>query len=291
MRSERSSPLLRCSARNPFPPFPPYLPFARELHDTVTDVSKSPERIAGMFDAIAGRYDLLNHILSGGIDRGWRTRAIRSLELTGRERILDLCTGTGDLAIAAARAQPSAARVVGVDFSGAMLRVGDHKLRGARLDNRIAMVQGDATRIPLGDASVDAVTIGFGIRNVERMDEACAELHRVLKPGGRLAILEFAVPTTPVISTLYGWYLNRVLPLVGRALSRNNAAYDYLPASIGTFATPDEFVKILRQAGFSAISPIRLTFGSVILYTARRSEERGLHDLFTSRNPKARAPG
>ena len=223
-----------------------------------------------MFDAIAGRYDLLNHVLSAGIDRHWRTRAIRSLQLTGRERVLDLCTGTGDLAIAAARAHPPAARVVGVDFARAMLRVGEDKLRRARLHDRVAMVQGDATRIPLGDASVDAVTIAFGIRNVERMDTACADMHRVLKPGGRLAILEFAVPTTPVISTLYVWYLNRVLPRIGRALSRHNAAYDYLPASIGAFASPDEFVNILRQAGFSAMAPVRLTFGSVILYTATK---------------------
>ena len=222
-----------------------------------------------MFDAIAGRYDRLNHVLSAGIDRRWRTRAIRSLRLTGRERILDLCTGTGDLAIAAARAQPSA-RVVGVDFSGEMLRVGDRKLRNERLDDRIAMVRGDATRIPLRDASVDAATIGFGIRNVQDMDAACAELHRVLKPGGRLAILEFAVPTMPVFGAVYAWYVNRVLPRVGRALSRNDSAYAYLPASISAFATPEEFVKILRRAGFSAISPIRLMLGSVILYTASR---------------------
>jgi demethylmenaquinone methyltransferase/2-methoxy-6-polyprenyl-1,4-benzoquinol methylase len=236
----------------------------------MTDVSKSPQRIAGMFDAIAGRYDLLNHLLSAGIDRRWRTRAVRSLQLTGRERVLDLCTGTGDLAIAAARARPAAARVLGVDFSGAMLRVGADKLRSAGLDTRVAMVQGDAARIPAGDASVDAVTIGFGIRNVERIDAAAAELHRVLKPAGRLAILEFAVPTVPVFRELYGWYVNRVLPCIGRTLSHNDSAYAYLPASISAFASPDEFVKILRQAGFREICPIRLMLGSVILYTARR---------------------
>jgi demethylmenaquinone methyltransferase/2-methoxy-6-polyprenyl-1,4-benzoquinol methylase len=242
----------------------------------MTDVSKSPERIAGMFDAIAGRYDLLNHVLSAGIDRRWRTRAIRSLRLTGRERVLDLCTGTGDLAIAAARARLPAARVVGVDFSGAMLRVGARKLRNDRLDRRVAMVQGDAVCLPIGDASVDAVTIGFGIRNVQDMEAACAELYRVLTPGGRLAILEFAVPTLPVFRSLYGWYINRVLPRIGRAVSRSDSAYAYLPASIGAFASPDEFVKILRRARFSDISPIHLMLGSVILYTAqKRLEPRG----------------
>jgi demethylmenaquinone methyltransferase/2-methoxy-6-polyprenyl-1,4-benzoquinol methylase len=236
----------------------------------VTDISKSPERIAGMFDAIAGRYDFLNHVLSAGIDRRWRTRAIRSLRLTGGERVLDLCTGTGDLAIAAVRAQPSAARVIGVDFSAAMLRVGDRKLHDRRLDRRITMVQGDAARIPVGEQAVDAVTIGFGIRNVQDMDAVCAELYRVLKPGGRLAILEFAVPTLPVFGAFYGWYVARVLPLVGRALSQSESAYTYLPASISAFATPDEFVKILLRAGFSEISPIHLMLGSVILYTAAR---------------------
>ena len=223
-----------------------------------------------MFDAIAGRYDFLNHVLSAGIDRRWRTRAIRSLGLTGVERVLDLCTGTGDLAIAAVRAQPSAARVVGVDFSGAMLRVGDGKLRKASLDRRVTMIQGDATLLPLAGASVDAVTIGFGIRNVEHMDAACVELHRVLTPGGRLAILEFAEPDVPVFGALYRWYIGHVLPRIGRALSGNAIAYSYLPASIAAFASPGEFVKILRQAGFQEIHPIRLALGSVILYTARK---------------------
>ena len=221
-----------------------------------------------MFDAIAGRYDLLNHLLSAGIDRRWRTRAIQSLQLTGTERVLDLCTGTADLAIAAARARPAAARVVGVDFAGAMLRVGQDKLRREQLGGRITLVRGDATCIPVADASVDAVTIAFGIRNVDQVLAACREMRRVLRRGGRLAILEFAVPTTPGVRAVYRWYLRQVLPRIGRAVSRHNAAYGYLPASIGAFATPAEFVKILQQSGFSGISPNRLTFGSVILYTA-----------------------
>jgi len=237
----------------------------------VTDISKSPDRIAGMFDAIAGRYDFLNHLLSAGIDRRWRRRAVDSLRLTGCERVLDLCTGTADLAIAALQAAPAAARVVGVDFAAAMLRVGLEKSRRERLGDRLALVRGDATRIPIADASMDAVTIAFGIRNVDQVATVCTEMHRVLKPAGRLAILEFAVPTTPGVSALYVWYLNQVLPRVGRAISGHNAAYGYLPASIGAFASPEEFVKILQQAGFTGIAQTRLTFGSVVLYTARRA--------------------
>lgn len=233
-------------------------------------ISKAPDRIAPMFDAIARRYDLLNHLLSAGIDRRWRAAAVRALGLTGAERVLDLCAGTADLAIAAVRAQPGAARVVGIDFAAAMLGVGREKLQRTELETRIALVRGDATRIPLADATVDAITIGFGIRNVQDVAAACREMRRVLTPSGRLAILEFAVPTTPGLSACYLWYLRRVLPWIGRIVSRHNAAYGYLPASIGAFSTPDEFVKILRQEGFSDVSAVRLTFGSVMLYTARR---------------------
>jgi demethylmenaquinone methyltransferase / 2-methoxy-6-polyprenyl-1,4-benzoquinol methylase len=240
------------------------------MSDEASEPSKARDRIEGMFDAIAGRYDFLNHVLSGGIDRRWRARAIASLQLTGRERVLDLCTGTGDLAIAAMRAVPSAARVIGVDFAGAMLTVGRGKIVRGRLVDRVLLVRGDATEIPAGDRSVDAVTIAFGIRNVADVPRACREIHRVLKPGGRLAILEFAVPTAIGFSQLYLWYLRNVLPRIGRALSRHDAAYKYLQTSIDAFGSPDEFVTILRQSGFTEIRPVPLTLGSVFLYAARR---------------------
>jgi demethylmenaquinone methyltransferase/2-methoxy-6-polyprenyl-1,4-benzoquinol methylase len=236
----------------------------------VTDLSKAPDRISDMFDAIAGQYDLLNHLLSAGIDRHWRRLAIRSLGLTGRERVLDLCTGTADLAMAARTATPAAARVVGVDFAGAMLRVGQEKLVRRRLDRTITLVRGDAARIPVADASVDAVTVAFGIRNVQDTQAACDEMFRVLAPQGRIAVLEFAIPTMPVVRQAYLWYFNHVLPRIGRVVSRHSGAYGYLPASVGAFATPEEFVKILRQSGFTDIRAVPLTLGIVFLYTARK---------------------
>jgi len=219
-----------------------------------------------MFDAIAPRYDLLNHLLSAGIDRRWRNAAIRSLKLTGSETLLDVCAGTADVALAA---RPGAARVVGVDFSGAMLARGLQKVRTAGESGRISLVRGDAMRLPVPARSVDAVTIAFGIRNVQRPDVACAEMARALRPGGRLAILEFGVPRIPGIKPLYLWYFTHVLPRIGRAISGHGAAYSYLPASVGTFAPPAEFVQTLRQAGFTDVQADPLTFGIVYLYTAR----------------------
>jgi demethylmenaquinone methyltransferase/2-methoxy-6-polyprenyl-1,4-benzoquinol methylase len=238
----------------------------------MADISKTPTRIAGMFDAIADRYDFLNRFLSAGLDRRWRRRAVRSLSLTGHERVLDICTGTADLAIEAACASPPAAEVVGVDFAGAMLRVGREKINAGRLDDRVHLLRGDATCLPIANRSVDAITIAFGIRNVENMTAACAEMGRVLRPGGRLAILEFAIPTIRGLSALYLWYFNRVLPQIGRLVSRHRAAYRYLPASVSTFALPDEFAALLQQHGFEGISAVPLSFGIVFLYTARRKE-------------------
>jgi demethylmenaquinone methyltransferase / 2-methoxy-6-polyprenyl-1,4-benzoquinol methylase len=237
---------------------------------TPQDVGKSPTRIASMFDAIAGRYDFLNHLLSGGVDRWWRRAAIRSLRLRGHERLLDVCTGTADLAIAAASSWPSAARVVGVDFAGAMLAVGRDKLRARRLGSPTALVRGDATALPVATGAVDALTVAFGIRNVEQPAVACGEMFRVMRQGARLAILEFAIPTLPVFRQAYLAYFRFVLPAVGRIVSRHSAAYGYLPASVGAFATPDEFVKILRQAGFIDVRAVPLTLGIVYLYTAVR---------------------
>jgi demethylmenaquinone methyltransferase/2-methoxy-6-polyprenyl-1,4-benzoquinol methylase len=236
----------------------------------VIDVSKKPDRIAGMFDAIAPRYDFLNHLLSAGIDYRWRRRAIQALSLTGRECVLDLCTGTADLAIAAQHARPPAKFVLGVDFAGAMLAVGAEKIRRARLGGQVVLVRGDAMRIPVADASVDAVTIGFGIRNVEDPEVSCRDIARVLRPGGRAIILEFAIPSTPVFRAVYLSYFRHILPRIGGAISRHDGAYGYLPASVGAFASPEAFTNLLRNVGFREVSADPLTFGSVYLYTATK---------------------
>ncbi|HET9361202.1 MAG TPA: bifunctional demethylmenaquinone methyltransferase/2-methoxy-6-polyprenyl-1,4-benzoquinol methylase UbiE [Vicinamibacterales bacterium] len=236
---------------------------------------KSPDRIASMFDAIAPRYDLLNHVLSAGIDRRWRRRMIASLRLTGRETLVDVCTGTADVALEARRGAgtgPSgtAARVLGVDFAAAMLALGLQKVRSAGEDRRIVLVRGDALRIPAGDSCADAATVAFGVRNVAEAGVACRELARVLRYGGRLAILEFGVPALPGLRAIYRWYFSNVLPAIGRFVSGHQGAYSYLPASVGAFPPPAEFVALLRQSGFGQVVAVPLTFGVVYLYTAVR---------------------
>jgi len=231
---------------------------------------KTPSRIAGMFDAIAPRYDLLNHVLSLGLDRRWRDRAVDELRLSPGARVLDLCTGTADLALAILRKVPGAS-VVGVDFAGAMLRLGQVKISRLDLNQSIRLVRGDAARIPVGTATCDAATVAFGIRNVSEPELALAEISRILRPGGRLAILEFGQPAIPGIRTLYSWYFRYVLPAVGRRVSKHNSAYSYLPASVGTFPPPPEFAGIIAKHGFSNVRAVSLTFGIVYLYIAEKS--------------------
>jgi demethylmenaquinone methyltransferase/2-methoxy-6-polyprenyl-1,4-benzoquinol methylase len=235
-------------------------------------LDKTPSRIAAMFDAIAGRYDLLNTVLSAGLDRRWRRQAIAALALTGRERVLDVCAGTADISIGAAAARPGASRVVGVDFAGAMLAKGQDKLRAARLDRAVQLVRGDAMRLPVASASVDAVTIAFGIRNVQGTREALEELRRVLRPGGRLAIVEFGLPQAPGLRQAYQWYFLRVLPRIGRLVSHHRGAYSYLPQSVGAFPWGADFVRLLSDAGFDAATTRPLTLGVVYLYTARKPQ-------------------
>ena len=230
---------------------------------------KSPARIAAMFEAIAARYDFLNHFLSAGLDRRWRARTVRELQLAPGARVVDLCTGTGDLAIAKARAADRT-RVVGVDFAGAMLRLAAGKVRQTGLAGAIALVRGDAAAIPVRSGWADAATIAFGIRNVNQPERAFGELARVLKPGARLAILEFGEPTAPGLRALYKWYFRAVLPRVGRLVSKHESAYSYLPASVGAFPSPVEFAAFIARNGFTDVRSVPMSLGIVYLYIARK---------------------
>lgn len=232
--------------------------------------AKEPARIAGMFDAIAARYDLLNRVLSGGLDQRWRARAVRALGLRPDETLLDLCTGTADVAIAALTGPAPAGRVVGVDFSHEMLRLGLQKVRARSLDARVTLARGDAMQLPLAAASADAAVISFGIRNVQSPEVAVRELARVLRPTGRLAILEFGLPSSPAFRALYLWYANRLLPAVGRLISRHASAYEYLPESVSRFPPPETFGRLLQDRGFPHVEIIPLTLGIVYLYVARK---------------------
>jgi demethylmenaquinone methyltransferase / 2-methoxy-6-polyprenyl-1,4-benzoquinol methylase len=233
-------------------------------------VDKSPPRISSMFDAIAPRYDLLNHVLSAGLDRRWRDRAVDELALAPGARVLDVCTGTADLAIATVTRAPGST-VVGVDFAGEMLRRALAKVRAGARQQVIRLVRGDAARIPVATASCDAATIAFGIRNVAEPERALAEIARVLRPGGRLVILEFGQPRIPGIRTLYAWYFRYLLPLVGRMVSKHQSAYSYLPASVGTFPSGAAFCSMIAAANFSQVRSVPLTFGIVYMYVAEKT--------------------
>ena len=230
---------------------------------------KTPAKISGMFDSIAPRYDLLNRTLSAGLDQKWRRRAVEELRLPASARVIDLCTGTADVALAIADRHRDAS-VVGVDFSGAMLAIGLRKVRGAGLERRIRLVRGDAAVIPVASDSCDGATIAFGIRNVAQPERALAELGRVLRPGAKLAILEFGQPRIPGIRTLYLWYFKYLLPLIGRLVSHHQSAYSYLPASVGAFPAPPEFARTIERHGFVSVEASPLTFGIVYLYVATR---------------------
>lgn len=231
---------------------------------------KTPARIAGMFDSIAPRYDLLNRTLSAGLDQRWRQRAVDALALGSSARVLDLCAGTADVALAIA-ARHADAHIVGVDFSSAMLGIGLRKTRARAVDRRVHLVRGDAAIIPVASGSCDGATVAFGIRNVSEPGRALAELARVLRPRARLAILEFGEPRIPGIKTLYRWYFRYLLPLIGRFVSKHQSAYSYLPASVGAFPPPAEFARTIERHGFVSVEAVPLTFGIVYLYVATRA--------------------
>jgi len=238
------------------------------LEDPKPTGTRAREGGAEMFDSIARRYDLLNRVLSMGLDGGWRRKAIALLRPEPGHVILDLCTGTGDFGLATL--ETPGTQVIGLDVAREMVRIARHKVRKRGLDQRFRLGLGDAESLPLADASVNGATIAFGIRNVADRPKALRELARVIRPGGRLVILEFGVPPNALFRAGYFLYFRHILPVIGGILSGNSDAYAYLPDSVRRFPGPDEFLGQCRAGGFASGAVRRLTGGIVNLYVCTR---------------------
>jgi demethylmenaquinone methyltransferase/2-methoxy-6-polyprenyl-1,4-benzoquinol methylase len=227
------------------------------------------EQVADMFNAIAGKYDFLNRVLSLGIDVGWRKKTVRAVAKYRPQRILDVATGTADLAMALAKGCPTA-QVDGADISAGMLEVGRQKVAKRHLEDRVQLYLGDGEQLPFEDDSFDAVTVAFGVRNFEDLAAGLMDMRRVLKPGAPLAVLEFSQPTQQPFKGFYFFYFKHVLPRIGKWISQDASAYTYLPESVQAFPFGEAFLNELRSAGFSKVSARPLTLGIATLYLAEK---------------------
>jgi demethylmenaquinone methyltransferase/2-methoxy-6-polyprenyl-1,4-benzoquinol methylase len=225
------------------------------------------EQVAEMFNAISPKYDALNRILSAGIDQSWRRKTLREIRATGALNLLDVATGTADLALALAKGIPGS-RVVGVDISAGMLEVGRSKVRARDLEGRVRLDLGDGEQLPYEESSFGAVTVAFGVRNFENLEQGLRDMRRVLEPGGTLAVLEFSQPTAWPLRSLYLFYFTNILPRIGRLVSKDASAYTYLPNSVQAFPYGEAFAAKLREAGFKSVRVRPLTFGIASLYLA-----------------------
>ncbi len=224
------------------------------------------EQVAKMFDNISERYDFLNHFLSLSIDKGWRKKVVKMVEQTGAKHVLDVATGTADLAIALTKANPH--KIVGIDISAGMLSVGQKKIEAKKLTHIISLTQADSEDLPFEDETFDAVTVAFGVRNFENLEKGLSEINRVLKKGGTLLVLEFSQPTKFPFKQSYNFYFKNILPTLGKMVSKDSSAYTYLPASVGAFPFGEAFMQVLKKVGFDAKSFKPVTFGVATIYEA-----------------------
>lgn len=218
-----------------------------------------------MFDSISKRYDFLNHFLSLGIDKGWRKKAVNELKTLKPNHILDMATGTGDLALACLKLNPQ--KITGIDLSEGMLSVGRKKIADLKKSGVIEMLKGDSEKILFQDNTFDACTVGFGVRNFENLEQGLAEIYRVLKPNAKLVVLEFSKPKKFPVKNLYNFYFNTILPFWGRYISKSNSAYSYLPESVKHFPDGDNFLNKLNTIGFKHTTQQPLSFGICSIYT------------------------
>ena len=225
--------------------------------------------IAAMFDRISPKYDALNHLLSLNIDKVWRRKAAKAVKKNQPITILDLATGTADLAIALAKHNPQA-HIIGMDLSEKMLDIGKEKVAQRKMENQIELRLGNAADLPFENNAFDAVTVAFGVRNFEDLDKGLSEIVRVLKPGGQAVILEFSMPERFPVKQLYRFYFKHLLPKIGKSVSKDPGAYDYLPESVESFPKPDIFLELLVRHGLGKGFATPLTFGIATLYTATK---------------------
>ena len=223
------------------------------------------EQVRVMFDNIAYKYDFLNHFLSAGIDIGWRKKLVKMINKHQPQHTLDVATGTADLAIALAKKTKTP--IIGIDISNGMLDIGREKLKKLNLDQQIVLQQADSENLPFNDNVFDAVMVAFGVRNFENLDKGLAEMNRVLKPGGMLAVLEFSRPRKFPVKQLYNFYFRFILPFLGRLISKDKGAYTYLPESVGKFPDGQDFINHLTSCGYHKNSERRLSFGIATIYT------------------------
>jgi demethylmenaquinone methyltransferase/2-methoxy-6-polyprenyl-1,4-benzoquinol methylase len=223
------------------------------------------EQVALMFDNISPKYDLLNHLLSLGIDIQWRKKAINLLKSSNPKTILDVATGTGDFAIQSLSLNPE--KIVGVDISEGMLEIGKEKVKKKNLGHIITLEKGDSENLQFQDNNFDAVIVAFGVRNFENMEIGLENMFRVLKKDGKVIILEFSKPTAFPFKQIYNFYFKSILPIIGNVISKDNSAYKYLPESVQAFPQGSIFLDILNKTGFKTTECIPLTFGICSIYT------------------------
>lgn len=226
------------------------------------------QQVTAMFDTISGNYDDLNRVISMGIDVKWRKRVVNLIRKTNPKKILDVATGTGDLAIELVNT--NADEIIGLDISSGMLEVGKEKVLAKNLDKTISMVQGDSENLPYKENYFDAITVAFGVRNFENLNKGLSEINRVLKPGGIFVVLETSIPTKTPFKQGYKLYTNNILPLVGKLFSKDKTAYTYLSKSAAAFPYGKEFNNILTKNGFNKVEDNPQTFGVVTIYTATK---------------------
>ena len=224
------------------------------------------EQVAKMFDNISEDYDGLNRVISLGIDVSWRKKVVKLVGENNPQHILDIATGTGDLALMMAKLNPQ--RIVGLDISAGMLAVGKQKIAKANLSDKIEMIVGDSENMPFDDNTFDAITVSFGVRNFENLDKGLTEIFRVLKPGGKFVVLETSNPTKFPFKQGYKFYTNFILPIIGKLFSKDKVAYSYLSESANSFPFGEAFNNILQKNGFNNAKNLPVTFGVASIYTA-----------------------